>query len=77
MQFVFLFLMMILVIFFLLIDLPKLTEYIIRLSPLPDDEDRLLLQKFEEIANAILKGNGICGLVQGILGGVMFSILGP
>ncbi|WP_228721446.1 AI-2E family transporter [Desulfosediminicola ganghwensis] len=76
MQFVFLFFMMILVIFFLLIDLPKLVEYLVRLSPLPDDEDRLLVSKFEEIANAILKGNGICGLVQGILGGVLFSILG-
>lgn len=70
------FLMMILVIFFLLIDLPKLMEYIIRLSPLPDDEDRLLLQKFEEIANAILKGNGICGLIQGVLAGGLFSVMG-
>lgn len=75
MQFVFLFCMMILVIFFLLIDQPKLMEYIIRLSPLPDDEDRLLLEKFEQIANAILKGNGICGLVQGILAGLVFSIM--
>lgn len=76
MQFVFSFCMMILVIFFLLIDQPKLMEYIIRLSPLPDDEDRLLLRKFEQIANAILKGNGICGLIQGICAGVMFSIMG-
>lgn len=75
MQFVFLFCMMILVIFFLLIDQPKLMEYMIRLSPLPDDEDRLLLRKFEEIANAILKGNGICGLVQGILAGGLFAIM--
>ncbi|MEE4243631.1 MAG: AI-2E family transporter [Desulfopila sp.] len=75
-QFVILFFMMILVIFFLLIDQPRLVEFLIKLSPLPDDEDRLLLRKFEEIANAILKGNGICGLIQGILGGAMFSILG-
>jgi len=75
-QFVILFFIMILVIFFLLIDQPKLVEYIIRLSPLPDDEDRLLLAKFEEIAGAIIRGNGICGLIQGVLGGVIFSILG-
>ncbi len=75
-EFLVLFCMMILVIFFLLIDQPKLIEFIIRLSPLPDDEDRLLLSKFEEIAGAILKGNGICGLIQGILGGSLFSILG-
>lgn len=76
MQFVALFCMMILVIFFLLIDQPKLMEYLIRLSPLPDDEDRLLLRKFEEIATAILKGNGICGLVQGVLAGGLFSVMG-
>lgn len=75
-QFFFLFVMMILVIFFLLIDLPKLIEFVIRLSPLPDDEDRLLIKKFGEISTAVLKGNGICGLIQGILGGAVFSIMG-
>ena len=75
-QFFVLFLMMILVIFFLLIDLPKLINFVIKLSPLPDDQDRLLIKKFEEIASAILKGNGICGLIQGILGGITFSLLG-
>ncbi|MGB3212127.1 MAG: AI-2E family transporter [Desulforhopalus sp.] len=74
-QFLFLFFIMILVIFFLLIDQPKLIDYMIRLSPLPEDENHLLINKFHEIANAILKGNGICGLIQGILGGIVFSIL--
>lgn len=76
MQFFFMFMMMILVIFFLLIDQQKLFDYIVKLSPLPDDEDRLLIKKFEDIANAVLKGNGICGLIQGILAGVVFSIIG-
>lgn len=75
MQFVLQFCMMILTIFFLLIDQPRLMAYIVELSPLPDSEDHLLLRKFEEIANAILKGNGICGLVQGILGGALFAIM--
>ncbi len=76
MQFIALFFMMILIIFFLLMDLPRLKEYLIRLSPLPDEEDLLLIRKFEEIAGAILKGNGICGLLQGILGGAVFTIMG-
>ncbi len=76
MQFLFLFVMMILVIFFLLIDLPRLIDFLIRMSPLPEDEDRLLVKKFEQIASAVLKGNGICGLLQGILGGAVFSVLG-
>jgi predicted PurR-regulated permease PerM len=75
-KFLALFCMMILIIFFLLIDQEKLVNFIIRLSPLPDHEDRLLLAKFEEIANAILKGNIICGLIQGTIGGAVFAILG-
>lgn len=74
-QFLFLFFIMVLVIFFLLMDQPKLIAYMIRLSPLPEDENHLLINKFQEIANAILKGNGICGLVQGIFGGLIFSVL--
>jgi predicted PurR-regulated permease PerM len=75
-QFLFLFFIMILVIFFLLMDQPKLIDYMIRLSPLPEDENHLLINKFHQIANAILKGNGICGLIQGILGGAVFSVMG-
>jgi len=75
-QFLFLFFIMILVIFFLLIDQPKLIDYVTKLSPLPKDENHILIEKFQEIANAILKGNGVCGLIQGILGGSVFSILG-
>jgi len=75
-QFLALFVMMILIIFFLLIEQEKLVAFIIRISPLPDNEDRLLLAKFEEIANAILKGNIICGLIQGTIAGSVFAILG-
>jgi predicted PurR-regulated permease PerM len=74
-QFIALFCMMILIIFFLLPDQEKLIAFLIRLSPLPDDEDRLLLARFEEIANAILKGNTICGLIQGVIAGAVFTIL--
>lgn len=74
-QFLALFCMMILVIFFLLMDQEKLVAFLIRLSPLPDHEDRLLLAKFEEIANAILKGNIVCGLLQGVIAGSLFAIL--
>ncbi len=75
-QFIFYFFMMILVIFFLLIDQPRLISYMVHISPLPTRDNQLLILRFQEIANAILKGNGICGLTQGILGGVIFSILG-
>jgi predicted PurR-regulated permease PerM len=76
MSFVFSFIMMILIIYFLLIDLERFIAYIIRLSPLPDEQERQLVKKFEEIAGAILVGNGICGLLQGVLGGLLFALFG-
>jgi len=70
------FMMMVLIIFFLLIDQEQLKNYLQRLSPLPDHHDRLLLSKFEEISRAILVGNGVCGVIQGVLGGVVFAFMG-
>lgn len=75
-SFFFLILLMIVVIFFLLMDLPRMLDQLVRLSPLPEDEDRLLIDKFQEIANAIIKVNGICGAIQGVVGGAIFYFLG-
>lgn len=72
MNFVFSFFMMIVVIFFLLIDQERFITYILDLSPLPDQQERQLFQRFEEIAKAVLVGNGLCGLLQGFLGGAVF-----
>jgi len=76
MNFVISFFMMIIVIFFLLIDIDRLTHFLLRLSPLPDNQERQLINKFQEIAGAILIGNGICGLIQGVLGGLAFTLFG-
>ena len=76
MNFVISFFMMIIVIFFLLIDIDRLTNFLFRLSPLPENQERQLIRKFQEIAGAILIGNGICGLIQGTLGGFSFVIFG-
>lgn len=70
------FVMMILIIFFLLIEREKLVSFLLHLSPLPNNHDLLLMDKFERIAGAILVGNGICGVIQGIFGGLAFAFLG-
>lgn len=70
------FFLMLLVIFYMLIDGPRLISFIMDLSPLPDNQDEILLDKFKEMAGAILIGNGLGGLIQGIIGGVVFSIFG-
>jgi predicted PurR-regulated permease PerM len=75
MGFIFSFLIMIIAIFFLLIDKETLVNYLVRLSPLPDEHDLRLLRRFEEVATAVLVGNGICGLIQGVIGGIVFGFL--
>ncbi|MBU0673811.1 MAG: AI-2E family transporter [Proteobacteria bacterium] len=72
MLFVFDFFIMILTIYFLLADHERLINFILRISPLPDDQERQLIQKFKQIAGAVLIGNGICGIIQGVLGGLAF-----
>lgn len=67
---------MLLVIFFLLLDGKKLITFLIELSPLPEDQDRKLMGKFHEMASVVLIVNGLSGLIQGCLGGVVFAIFG-
>lgn len=77
--FLFNFSLMLLTIFFLLIEQDRLLNYILRLSPLPEDQGRRLFAKFDEITGAVLIGNGICSIIQGVLGGIIFAVfsLGP
>ncbi len=75
-RFVVNFALMLLVIFFLLMDGKKLISFLVELSPLPDDQDRKLMGKFHAMASVVLVVNGISGLIQGFLGGVVFAIFG-
>ncbi len=70
------FFFMLLIIFYLLIDGGKLKAFIVGLSPLPDDQDERLILKFKDMAGAVLIGNGLCGVIQGILGGTVFYLFG-
>lgn len=70
------FFLMLMVIYFLLIDGDKLVAYIIDLSPLPSDQEHMLIRKFNEMAGAMLVGNGIGGLIQGVAGGLLFWAFG-
>jgi predicted PurR-regulated permease PerM len=76
MTFILDFFMMLLIIFFLLIDHDKLTNFVLRLSPLPDNQERHLIHKFQDIAGAVLVVNGFCGFIQGVCGGLVFIFFG-
>jgi predicted PurR-regulated permease PerM len=70
------FFFMLLVIFYLLIDGQRLISYIFEISPLPNDQEEKLIQKFNHMAGAILVGNGISGIIQGMAGGIIFWLFG-
>lgn len=70
------FFFMLIVIYFLLIDGNKFVPFISGISPLPKEQDDKLIQKFKDISGAILIGNGLGGLIQGVLGGVVFMLFG-
>ncbi len=67
------FILMLLVIFYLLIDGDRLVEFIVELSPLPREQNDELVQRFKDIAGAVLIGNGLAGLIQGVIGGAVFA----
>jgi predicted PurR-regulated permease PerM len=70
------FFLMLLAIYYLLIDSGRLIAFIMNLSPLPNDQDEMLINRFKDMAGAILIGNGLGGLIQGTLGGFAFSFFG-
>jgi predicted PurR-regulated permease PerM len=75
-KFFFNFVIMLIVIFFLLMDGHRFIDFIKDLSPLPDEHDDQLIDKFKETAFAILIINGLSGLVQGTMGGTVFALFG-
>ncbi|ADW16634.1 protein of unknown function UPF0118 [Desulfobulbus propionicus DSM 2032] len=76
MRFFFDFCILIVCIYFLLIEYHRLTAFLLKLSPLPEAQNRLLIDKFSSIAGTILIGNGLSGLIQGVLGGIFFAAMG-
>ncbi len=75
-SFVVSFILMLMVSFFLLIDGERLVSYVVDLSPLPVQQERMLIGKFKEMAGAILVVNGVGGVIQGLSGGLIFWAYG-
>jgi predicted PurR-regulated permease PerM len=70
------FFLMMLTLFFLFRDGARLKEYLIQLLPVPSEQLEKVASKFHEMSRAIIAGNGLSGIVQGLLGGVGFSLFG-
>lgn len=75
-HFVFWIFVMFFTLFYFLIDGKRALRYLMQLSPLRDEHDRLLIKKFISISRATLKGTIVVGVIQGLLGGIAFWIAG-
>jgi len=63
-------------IFYLFIHGDKLRTFIYRLSPLKHDEDQIFLNKLGEVGRAILVGSGTSSLLQGLVAGIAWVVVG-
>jgi predicted PurR-regulated permease PerM len=70
------FFLMLYLLFFILRDGADIYGHVFRAVPLPPDQKKLFFSKFAEVSIATLKGTFIVGLAQGVLGGLIFAILG-
>jgi len=75
-RFAFGFIFWVLVLYYLLVDGHKLMAWFEGSLPLPVDEQRLVAHRFMEMASSLVIGNGVAALIQGVAGGVVFSLLG-
>lgn len=71
-----LFCLMLYLLFFFLRDGPQLVAAIMRALPLGHTRERRLFAHFAAVSRATIKGTIVVALVQGILGGLLFAIVG-
>jgi predicted PurR-regulated permease PerM len=71
-----LFLLMLYLLFFFFRDGDRLLRGIIRAVPMGDLREERLMRKFAQVSRATVKGTLVVAVVQGVLGGVLFSLVG-
>jgi len=69
-------LIMLLVVYSFFTNGDKLKAFFLRLSPLPDDQEELIINKFNQMNYVTLVCNGLGGVLQGVLAGIGFWLAG-
>jgi len=70
------FFLMMMTIFYLFRDGPRLKDYLVQLMPVPKEQLEKVVSKFQEMGSAVIVGNGMSGIIQGIFGGFGFFFFG-
>jgi predicted PurR-regulated permease PerM len=67
---------MMLIIYYIFKDGTRLKSYILELLPFPEGQQKLVAEKFSEVGRAVILGNTVSSIIEGILGGFGFFIFG-
>jgi predicted PurR-regulated permease PerM len=70
------FFLMMLIIYYIFRDGARLKRYILDLLPFPEGQQKLVADKFSEVGRAVILGNSVSSIIEGILGGFGFFIFG-
>lgn len=62
--------------FYLFMDGKDMIRKIIKISPLRDKYEQILIEKFTSISRATLKGTSLIAVIQGTMGGILFWAAG-
>ncbi len=75
-RFVFGFIFWVLIVYYLLVDGPVFRAWLDDTLPLPGDEQQLVASRFMDMASSLVVGNGVAAVIQGLAGGLVFTVLG-
>jgi len=67
---------MIYLLFFFLKDGDQIIAKCVNVFPLDDNQEKFLIDRFSSVTKATVKGTIIVGVIQGTIGGVIFTLLG-
>ena len=70
------FFLMLFIMFYFYIDGPKILQRLIKWSPIKDEYERILIDKFVSVSKATLKGFFAIGIMQGFVGTTLFWAVG-
>jgi len=70
------FFLMIYILFFLFKDGARIKKRLIEILPLGDRREKKLFAKFTSTTRAVVKGTLVVGVIQGIIGTILFTIAG-
>ncbi len=70
------FFLMLYLLFFFFRDGKQIIEGIVWVLPIGDDKERALLERFDSVARATVKGSLLVAIIQGTIGGILFWAVG-